>query len=565
MTDNQPPLQTDPAYQGGELSFAEIVAFFQRHWRLIFGTAFAAALITCLVVILFVPHGYEAATTLIIVPPKFASDLKPATLTVQGYQQLLESDAVIAEARKRLIARGVLRPKDVLRLGWEIDTKIFASRRAEETVLAPMLQSIARSDSPEKAAEIANTWANVFLERTSDLITGTTSSSVKFIDQQYPQVLDSLVKIEDERANLADGYQKRYDDVAASWDDKVSALKNETTSLLAAQQAETRRLIEEFRGQHNLESRRAQLTALRTAFSALQGEQAGVASQLQLKQLQLDAARRQLAQTQQLLTLQKAITDDSLWRAQAEGANGGAKTDWTALQDRSLRSQEVNPVYTSLSEKTANIEMEVNSLIPRAAGLTADLERLNTEMKKAEASLGSDEAALDKLQRERAAGLAQLQEDRENMLTHLTHERQAALDAIKRETDTRLGQADRMISQERDLFAELAKNYNQARLAKGEQNMEDIRLGAPAVPPETSRVSWWRKEGPPRSDPGRHAWPVRCPRPRSRREVGMILFRSRRHNLTTPLPPVATGCGRGFSPVGWVAPFPGPCWWPHFS
>ena len=485
MTDNQQPLQTDPGYQGDELSFAGIVAFFRRHWRLIFGTAFAAGLVTGLVVILFVGHGYEAATTLIIVPPKFASDLKPATLTVQGYQQLLESDAVIAEARKRLIASGVLRSGDLLRLGIEIDTKIFSSRRAEDTVLAPMLQAIARSDTGQKAAEIANTWAKVFLERTADLITGTTSSSVQFIDQQYPLVRDSLVKIEDERVTLANESQKRYDEAVTAWDDKVSALKNETTSLLAAQQAETRRMIEEFRAQHNLDSRRAQLTALRTTFSTLQGEQAGVASQLQLKQLQLDAARKQLAQTQQLLTLQKAITDDSLWRAQAEGGPGGTKTDWTALQDRSLRSQEVNPVFTNLSEKTANIEMEVNSLIPRAAGLAVDIERLNKEMKTAETSLGSDEATLDKLQRERDAGLAQLKEDRENILAQMTHARQAALDAIKRETDTRLAQADRMIAQERDLFAELAKNYNQARLAKGEQNMEDIRLGAPAVPPET--------------------------------------------------------------------------------
>ncbi len=484
MTDNQQPLQTDPGYQGDELSFADIVAFFQRHWRLIFGTAFAAGLLTGLVVILFVGHGYEAATTLIIVPPKFASDLKPSHVDGPGVSTASRVGRGHRRGQKAASRRGVLRSSDLLRLGIEIDTKIFSSRRAEETVLAPMLQAIARSDTGQKAAEIANTWAKVFLERTADLITGTTSSSVQFIDQQYPLVRDSLVKIEDERVTLADEFQKHYDDAVAAWDDKVSALKNETTSLLAAQQAETRRLIEEFRGQHNLDSRRAQLTALRSTFSTLQGEQAGVASQLQLKQLQLDAARKQLAQTQQLLTLQKAITDDSLWRAQAEGGPGGAKTDWTALQDRSLRSQEVNPVFTSLSEKTANIEMEVNSLIPRAAGLAADIERLNTEMKTVETSLGSDEAALEKLQRERDAGLAQLKEDRENMLTHLTHERQAALDAIKRETDTRLAQADRMIAQERDLFAELAKNYNQARLAKGEQNMEDIRLGAPAVPPE---------------------------------------------------------------------------------
>ena len=485
MTDDQQPLQDDPGFEGGELSFVDIVAFFRRHWRLIFGTAFVTGFLVGLYVILFVGHMYEAGATLIIVPPKFASDLKPNTLTVQGYQQLLESDAVIDETRKRLIASGVLRPNALLQLGVGINTRIISSRRAEDTVLAPLLQTIARSSDGKKAAEIANTWAAVFLERITDLMAGTTSASVKFIDQQYPLVRDSLAKIEDERVTLADQFQKRYDEAAAEWDNKVSALKNETSSLLAAQQAETRRLVEEFRAQHNLDSRRAQLTALRTTFSTLQGEQAGVASQLQLKQLQLDAARKQLAQTQQLLTLQKAITDDSLWRAQAEGGPAGTKTDWKALQDRSLRSQEVNPVFTSLSEKTANIEMDVNSLIPRAAGLAADIERLNTEMKTVEASLGSDEAALDKLQRERDAGLAQLKEDRENVLTQMTHARQAALDSIKRETDTRLAQADRMIAQERDLFAELAKNFNQARLAKAEQNMEDIRLGAPAVPHET--------------------------------------------------------------------------------
>ena len=113
MNENQELQHTDPGYQGGELSFADVVAFFQRHWRLIFGTAFAAGFLTGLVVILFVPRSYEASATLVIVPPKFASDLKPSTLTVQGYQQLLESDAVIAETRRRLVAKGQIDPNKV--------------------------------------------------------------------------------------------------------------------------------------------------------------------------------------------------------------------------------------------------------------------------------------------------------------------------------------------------------------------------------------------------------------------------------------------------------------------
>ena len=47
--------------------------------------ALAAGLVTALVVLVFVPRSYEASATLVVVPPKFSSELRPATLTVQGY------------------------------------------------------------------------------------------------------------------------------------------------------------------------------------------------------------------------------------------------------------------------------------------------------------------------------------------------------------------------------------------------------------------------------------------------------------------------------------------------
>src|SRR5664280_1214939 len=243
MTDNQQVLQTDPGVQGGELSFADIVAFFRRHWRLIFGTAFAAGLVTGLFVILFVGHSYEAAATLIIVPPKFASDLKPSTLTVQGYQQLLESDAVIAEARKRLIASGVLRADSVLQLGREINTKIFASRRAEETVLAPMLQAVARARSGEQAAAIANEWANVFLERTRELVAGTTSSTVQYIDTQFPQTKATLEKLQDSSVLAANTFQRQANETTNRWDSRLATFSQETQALLASHEDETRKLV----------------------------------------------------------------------------------------------------------------------------------------------------------------------------------------------------------------------------------------------------------------------------------------------------------------------------------
>ncbi len=475
----QPSVRSD---RSGELTFADLVRFFRRNAGLILGTAAVAGACAAIFLLITVKTAYEAAATLVIVPPRFASDLKPQTLTVQSYQQILESDSVIAEARQRLVAGGTIPSDAVLRLGKELATNIFVSRRAEETTLAPMLQAVAHGRSATQAAAIANTWAEVFLERTRDLVAGSTSSTVKFIDEQYPKARADLAKVEDARASEADARQRRLDEAVTRWDDKVSAFKNATTEAVADYRVETRRLVETFQSTYNLDSKEAQLKAVRKAFADLQDEQARVASQLQLKQLQLEAARRQLAATSPVVTLRKAITDDALWRAVADGKE--QTPDWQALQKDALATQEVNPVYTSLNAKAAEIEMDVNAMTPRAAALAQDLDRISTEMKTLETTLRGYQAGLEKLEREREAGLAQLQEQRGNGLARLQRDRQSELDALKREADTRLGQLDRDIAQQRELFDRLAKSYNQALLAKGQQDVEDVRLGAPAVPPQ---------------------------------------------------------------------------------
>jgi uncharacterized protein involved in exopolysaccharide biosynthesis len=464
-----------------ELSLADIVRFFRRSWRLIVGAAAVAAIGTA-IVLLALGREYGAVATLVIVPPTVRSDLKPPTLSVQSYQEILESDEVIGEARKKLLGEGAIPAGSLLRLGHELETRIFVSRRAENTALAPMLQAVAHGDTGEQAAAIANTWAAVFVERAHELMAGTTSATVQFVEQQYPQVRDSLTKLENTRLATADDLQRKYDKTAMEWDQKVTAFGNETTAKMAEYNTETKKLTEEYMSTQSLDSRKAQLDALRKAYSDLQDEQARVTSQLQLKQLQLDAARKQLAETPSVVTLQKAITDDALWRAVADSKTG--TPDWKAIQGRTLSTQEVNPTYTALTAKVADIEMDVNSMAPRAKSLAADLQRLDGEMKTLETVYRSDNAGLDKLTRERQAGLDQLQAQRDNRLAELKRLSQSQLDGLKRESDMRLAQLDRTIAQRRDLFSDLEKNYNQALLAKAQENMEDVRLAAAAVPPQ---------------------------------------------------------------------------------
>jgi len=465
-----------------ELAFADFVRFFHRHWRLIFGAAVLAGLVPGLVLPAVQGRSYGASATLVIVPSKFSSALIPQALSVQSYQQILQSDAVVAEAKKRLVQGGVLAADDALRMDKELEARIFVSRLKEETALAPMLQAVARGKTGEHAAAIANTWAGVFLERIHGLVTGSTSSTVRFIDEQFPQVRDSLAWLENSRVTEANALQRRLDDAADRWGDRITAFKDETASLNAAFQAETRRMIEEFVSRHEVESRRTQLAALRNTYGELQVEQTRVTTLLQLKQLQLAALRKQLADAPPTVTLQKTISDNSSGRPAADGKSG--RGGWEAPQGQSLKTYEVNPVYTSLSQKVAEIEISVTPLVPRAASLVTDLERINAGMKVLESHIRKDQADLEKVSRGREAGLQRLAEERENGLADLVRNRGAEIDSIRREMDTRLGQMDRQIEQQRELFAQLARNYNQGLLAKGDQGMEDVRLGAPAVPPD---------------------------------------------------------------------------------
>ena len=487
MTENQQLLQSHPEDQGGELSFADIVAFFQRHWRLIFGTAFAAGLVVGLYVILFVAHSYEAAATLIIVPPKFASDLKPSTLTVQGYQQLLESDAVIAEARRRLIARGVLKSDDLLRLGREINTKIFASRAAEQTVLAPMLQAVARGRSGAQASAIANEWATVFLEHTRQLMAGPTSATVELIDKQYPEARSAVAKLEQDRTDARDSMQKKLDDATTRWDDTITSYKNETAKLVAAYRAASREMLEKFSADKSLETRRIRLESMRQTYGDLQGEQARVNSQLDQRKLELEALRKQLAAAPQYFDVRKAITDDALWQSLANASAANANVNWQQLQQRSLVSQQLSPIYEELATRVSKVETDVFTLAPRAEQLKREIARLADEVQRLDQEYAPDTATLAKISEERDAGLQTLQEDRANGLGELNRNKQRELDEITRERDTRVAQLGRDIDHEQELYSELAKAYNQAVLAKAQEGVEDVRLGAAAVPPETPK------------------------------------------------------------------------------
>ena len=245
-----------------EMTLGDVVAFFRRNIRLIAGFVLAFGVVTGVVLLLVVEKQYEASVTLVIVPPKLASELKPQSLSVQSYQKILESDSVLEEVRKRLLQKGIAVDRYDFRIGTLLETRIFVSRQREDVTLAPMIQAIVRAPSADQAATTANIWAEVFTGRVRDLVAGSTSSAVQFVEQQFPSVRDDLAKAEDGRATVAGELQRRNDDVATGWEARVSTYRVETAALVAAHDFESTRLLSDLSGQRNLETHREQLKAL---------------------------------------------------------------------------------------------------------------------------------------------------------------------------------------------------------------------------------------------------------------------------------------------------------------
>src|SRR5262249_34960597 len=141
----------------------------------------------------------------------------------------------------------------------------------------------------------------------------------------------------------------------------------------------------------------------------------------------------------------KAMSDDALWQSLALQKNH--KVDWKALQGRSLLTQQVNPVYSELSSRVAQLELEVNTLVPRGTQLAQELTRLSGTIRELEAALNVDKAEREKLEGERETGLAKLKTQRETELAVLTRERELKQSALTRERDTQLAS----FSSEREL------------------------------------------------------------------------------------------------------------------
>ncbi|HSR67782.1 MAG TPA: hypothetical protein VLU25_07560 [Acidobacteriota bacterium] len=455
---NRPdPIVQQPPQDQEWLGMVDIVRFLQRRIGLIAGGAVGVAVLA-LVVIMLLPRQFEASLTLVVSPPTFSSELSPPTFSIQGYKALVESGAVLEETTARLVSRGVLGPDRILRLDDGLSTHVFLSARSDQTPLAPMLRLSARTEDAETSAQVANAWAEVFLEHTRRLSLASLDPTVEIVEGQFHDSRKSLDELEKERLRLLNEFQERLDQTAKAWDDRIAEFRAKSENLIAEFRNQTRRIFSDVGSRYGIGSD-----------SSKSPQSDGVEDQETALRLlaQLLVLRQKLAQTPMVFRLRKTVSDDVLWQA-LSGA-WGEETE-NRLFSKNLVDEEVNPIHTDLAMRIVQLESQVRMLRETQQNVYWEFDR-----------------TVEKLQRERSVALGILQEEREIDLAGLIRDRRRALDRIRREHLSELAPMEREIDRLKSQVQKLSGTYNEVRLAQAREDVPDVRLAMPAVPPRSPK------------------------------------------------------------------------------
>ena len=366
-----------------------IHALWQRKWIIVAGTVAAAA--GTFLVSLAMPRQYTTLATVFVTPPTLENDLKPEPFSVEGFERLADSDFIKNRVAQDLRQKKVLGPDEG---AGRLDTVIYPSKEPQKPFL-PIIGLQVVGYSPEKVQAAANTWAMVLVEEEARISAIGKSGAVDFVLQEFPKASSQLLGEEQKLKQLGDQHARVM----------TAAESRHAISLVTAQLESVERQVVEFEA----ERRRAHVAAQEAKES-------------------IPRLEAEIARTPPLVTTSKSLA--------------GAR----------LTSEEINPVYQSLSQSLADARIAYDANVAKEGILAGQV-------------------------RDGRAQAATLRGD-------LLNGQQAIADLERLQTVERAN-AERGVSEARSRFDKLNERIGDAQIVKAQLD-SDLKIGALAERPQRS-------------------------------------------------------------------------------
>lgn len=344
-------------------------------WKVAAGAA-ACAVITGILGMLLPAH-YQTSITVLVAPPTFKeaipdatqtnpytprslATLMPSPLPVETYRVLAQSPDLLDE-----IIQSLELPMRISQLRDDISVELIqlGSRTPQfGTTYSDALVLTVTADTPERAAQIAQRWAELLVARAEKIASENIDKTVALVDTMY----------DSSRKTLA-GAEKDLETFQKQWN----------LDLLEKEKLELEKLVAELR----VELERTELDIAKN-------------------QKLLETARAQLAEEPRIDTLFRAPTDDVYWLSKQQ--SGGESP--LGPKD-GLRTEVFNPQYEEIKKSEIQAEQTLEAALAARADLTSRIENVTEQIDKIQRDLAEQRIVDTRLKRE-----IEIQEDAFNLV-----------------------------------------------------------------------------------------------------------------------------------------------------
>ncbi len=346
------------------LSLPIILAWFRVNLTKIILGGIVCALLAVPIVMLK-SKTYESSATLLVSPPTFKdrdgssrstgqpegsiAELMPRTLPMEAYKTIALTAPLLREVKDRVeVESGVKSIKRAL----EVELVKMGGRGAGAAAYTQAIVFHAQAPTPELAAQIAQTWAEVFKERVDEVAAAGVNETYALLETLY---------------------------------------ENTKTEL-----EETERALAEHRKTWNLELIEARLKAKQAQFTELESSLKQTEIEFASTTAQLAALEEEFAKEPQKYVYWRSPSNDAFWITQ--GKDGGDPT--IEVPSQGLLDESPNANYTQIRDLVVRAKEKLEGLKATKESTLLKLDELEAEMEALSAEFYDKTVERDMLTRE---------------------------------------------------------------------------------------------------------------------------------------------------------------------
>ncbi|MBS3793245.1 hypothetical protein KGY77_11460 [Candidatus Bipolaricaulota bacterium] len=355
----------------------------------------------------------------------------------------------------------------------------------------PVVTLTVRGREPEKIKQIANTWAQLFQQRTTEIFASETVRTFQFISERFREVEQDLNSLEEEKQRYKEENPLTSMEVQLAYLEEahpevLSELRQKRGEL-ARKQARLTELESEFESFRPLESIEIeeQKSQFRTLLSRLEDKR----RELYQKELKFPHLQEVLEEEDQFLELQRAPSTEAFWSLVGTDLSQEQLAD---LPDLTVREEVENQLYFSLRSELNQTKVDIRTLQEEIPRIEEELGRTRKTIKEAldriKVTDSQRESYRDKVWQEMSnlrtevITLENEVSSLEETATKLESEikdKEAQIDQVQ----LKLDQYDRDMNRLKDSYKALSDNLEEARISKEEEETS-VRIMEEAVAPE---------------------------------------------------------------------------------